>query len=737
MMWSKRITLLVGLLLALAWALAYGAVPLCVISGVVNRTDTTGCPNCTITFTPNPPTGTQIVGGIAITPTIVSTKTDPVGNLSPFTLYQGTSMSVTVYDPSTGSTSAPRNVAVPYLAGATYVQLVSLAYIDPPPLFTTLQGLAVGTNTITFANSPYPVITSDFFIDCNASGGNVIIKLPATSGSGRWLHFEKTDTTTNTCTLTPSAGTADTVEGASTYVLTAPKQAIFLNDTELGIWRAHEVAIAGSGTMQWTGNSGNGTDFIKNVCVNGVCPVTAFGATCQAPGGTDATASVQAAITAAIGKAVYFPACPVDNTCYNISAPLTYQADNTTGAIRIYGDVAGATNADGGSTLCCNSTSGCVNITGPLAPNVGTRAPHVKISDLALRNTASGPIATGFLLTGLSEMMMENVTVSGLGGQPFTVAYDLVATQKSLFTDLRSIANTTGIATADSGAVSSNQNLFTRFTSDQSTTCVDIEGGASANTFDTPSCQTGSVGFLNHQTAGTGGFADNLIVGGEFEANSTADLNITADGVTVLDSYLFSGTISVHQGTGGRIQMFRTLTNGAVNLDATPNNINLLTGNIMNGTVTDNTGGKTNYAYNIGNGVIAGIKMGEIAINPLWSQLGFDNLVASSVSHRLLTAVNGGPFMPLSMLVAAGSAGLPSTAIASLTCGTPVVTSNANILATDYLQWAHGAEVVSGTNGNLIIHPSIAAGAVAFQECNPTAASITPPAETLTWSVTR
>ena len=107
------------------------------------------------------------------------------------------------------------------------------------------------------------------------------------------------------------------------------------NGQSLTLQRALTSLGGYAGAVGITGNTNNGTDAIKGVCVNGVCPVTAFGATGN--GTTDDTAAIQNAINTAclvtgMKPIVYLPATP--NGSYLISAPLRI----TCSGLKLIGD---------------------------------------------------------------------------------------------------------------------------------------------------------------------------------------------------------------------------------------------------------------------------------------------------------------------------------------------------------------------------------------------------------------
>lgn len=225
----KRLGLLIVFICLLA-GVAYAIVPLCAITGTVLKPDSTPCASCTITFTP---TGSvpQIISGIPYYPTTVFTTTDASGVMTAISLIQGANMTVTITD-SNGQVSAPVQTGVAMNSGETIAQLLSNNLLSPG--VSTVSGFSVGTKTITAASSPYTVLVTDFFIDCDATSGNVIINLPASSGGGRWLHIEKIDSSANTCTVTASG--ADTIEGVSSFALRSQFEGNYYTDSELTKW---------------------------------------------------------------------------------------------------------------------------------------------------------------------------------------------------------------------------------------------------------------------------------------------------------------------------------------------------------------------------------------------------------------------------------------------------------------------------------------------------------------------
>lgn len=81
---------------------------------------------------------------------------------------------------------------------------------------------------ITFASSPYSVLSTDYFIGCNATGGAVIVNLPAATLTKRQLIIKKMDSSANACTITRAG--SDLIDGATTAVDGSQYQSFSLYD---------------------------------------------------------------------------------------------------------------------------------------------------------------------------------------------------------------------------------------------------------------------------------------------------------------------------------------------------------------------------------------------------------------------------------------------------------------------------------------------------------------------------
>lgn len=122
------------------------------------------------------------------------------------------------------------------------------------------------------------------------------------------------------------------------------------------------------GAVGITGNIGNGTDFIKNLCVNGVCPVTAFNAsgsanqyTCSITGSSQ-TLTCTGATDFVVGQYVAVPTAGIASPLGTPVAPVITNI-GTTGAVNDCYTIIAKDSAGG---LSAQSASAC-NATGPAA----------------------------------------------------------------------------------------------------------------------------------------------------------------------------------------------------------------------------------------------------------------------------------------------------------------------------------------------------------------------------------
>lgn len=122
---------------------------------------------------------------------------------------------------------------------------------------------------------------------------------------------------------------------------------------------------------------------------------------------------------------------------------------------------------------------------------------------------------------------------------------------------------------------------------------------------------------------------------------------------------------------------------------------------------------------------------------------GVDNLYADATTHRIVANNNNSGAHPVAQLIASGTSALGTSAIASGACATVVTTSATGVASTDTISWNPNGSIkavtgyVPSISGGLSIAGYPTTNNVNWDVCNWSAASITPGAVTLNWSVSR
>lgn len=120
-----------------------------------------------------------------------------------------------------------------------------------------IQGLRINYNPKT---ATYTALLTDDFIPVDATSGNVTINLPAVSGNGgKYFIVQKTDSSANTVTIDGNG--AETINGATTFVITVQYHAILLwcDGTE---WKTQLNTLERGGKAT---ASGNGSTTVFNI----------------------------------------------------------------------------------------------------------------------------------------------------------------------------------------------------------------------------------------------------------------------------------------------------------------------------------------------------------------------------------------------------------------------------------------------------------------------------------------
>lgn len=87
--------------------------------------------------------------------------------------------------------------------------------------------------TITSSASPYTLVSEAGILLCNSSGGNITVNLPAAYGSGRLATIVKTSASN---TVTVDGNSSETINGATTYAMTADNEVLQIVDAASGKW---------------------------------------------------------------------------------------------------------------------------------------------------------------------------------------------------------------------------------------------------------------------------------------------------------------------------------------------------------------------------------------------------------------------------------------------------------------------------------------------------------------------
>lgn len=110
--------------------------------------------------------------------------------------------------------------------------------------------------------------------------------------------------------------------------------------------------------------------------------------------------------------------------------------------------------------------------------------------------------------------------------------------------------------------------------------------------------------------------------------------------------------------------------------------------------------------------------------------------VGDSTSHTVQASYNGSSFYSLPQRIASGTVTLSATAIASGACSATVTVSAPGLLTTDRIETTF-ANTPATADGLLNLVNWLSSGNVNFEQCNPTAGSLTPGGLNLNWAVVR
>jgi len=99
---------------------------------------------------------------------------------------------------------------------------------------TNVSALNYYAQTKATADSPYTLVSECGYLRCNAASGSMTVNLPPAIGNGRPVTIKKIDSSANTVTIDGSG--SETIDGATTKVLTTQYQTIQFIDAATGVW---------------------------------------------------------------------------------------------------------------------------------------------------------------------------------------------------------------------------------------------------------------------------------------------------------------------------------------------------------------------------------------------------------------------------------------------------------------------------------------------------------------------
>lgn len=130
----------------------------------------------------------------------------------------------TQYNTQTGGASGTLNNVSPGSSG----QVLTSNGASSQPTFQS-SGLIVAVTELNHASSTYVVLSTDYFLSCDTSGGVLTINFPNAPATGRvYVIKDKTGSAlASNITLTTVGGSV-TLDGATSYVMNANYQSVSL-----------------------------------------------------------------------------------------------------------------------------------------------------------------------------------------------------------------------------------------------------------------------------------------------------------------------------------------------------------------------------------------------------------------------------------------------------------------------------------------------------------------------------
>jgi hypothetical protein len=400
---------------------------------------------------------------------------------------------------------------------------------------TTVKQVHNNVTSINNAVSPYAVTATDSFIYCDATAGAVVINLPAATGTGRDISFKKIDSTANACT--PTRAGSDTIDGATSYSLTAQYAASKITDAASAVWyRTHTNQLGG--------------DVIGTSTANTVAKVNG-----NTPGGTCTNQAVTSLNSSAVPTCTTLTSAYVDTSIAQTGASnsftgTTQQISSTEPRLKLNQTGAGTDqklwDIDVASGVLTIRTRTDADGAGVNVLTV-TRGTGTADSNITLGDATGNPT---FTLAGTSNLSIggilntTGVSSSGsIGAARFNVTAATVATNGIYLSGTNTVGistNTTARGTVDAnGALNWNKAIVAAGTKPTVTGCSNTTtlGGAVGGSYlsGTSGTCTVTITLPTGPTNGYACFAHDDTTAADYTQSAivTATTTLTISGATV------------------------------------------------------------------------------------------------------------------------------------------------------------------------------------------------------------
>jgi len=194
-------------------------------------------------------TGTNSLGDSGIDPSLIGTSQSTAGGTYCPTVTSGVCLA---YGTITFGSGLSWNLGTGTLT-ATATSFTAAGDLSGNSSSQTVVGAHWTTRTVT--TTPITVAATDYQIVCDATSNNVVLNLPAATGSGKEYNIKRVDatfTSGNSCTITPNG--TDTIDGAATQSITQQYANQVLIDSVSGNWYKKQI-IALVGDVGGASNS--------------------------------------------------------------------------------------------------------------------------------------------------------------------------------------------------------------------------------------------------------------------------------------------------------------------------------------------------------------------------------------------------------------------------------------------------------------------------------------------------